>query len=72
VVKLDKAGVAASTGSACASGKEKVSHVLDAMGLAAEEASGVVRYSSARETTGEEWEKLAAIVEQVWAEMKVP
>jgi cysteine desulfurase len=69
VVKLDKAGVAASTGSACASGKEKVSHVLEAMGLSEEESSGVVRFSSSWETTAGEWEKLAQIVESVWAEM---
>jgi cysteine desulfurase len=72
VVKLDKAGVAASTGSACASGKEKVSHVLEAMGLSAEEGSGVVRFSSAWETTAQEWEKLAGIVETVWGEMNAP
>src|SRR5205085_7603077 len=43
VVKLDKAGFAVSTGSACASGKEKPSHVLSAMGFAAEQSSRMLR-----------------------------
>jgi cysteine desulfurase len=58
VVKLDKAGFAVSTGSACSSGNEKMSHVLEAMGLAPSEAARVVRFSSGWETTREEWETL--------------
>jgi cysteine desulfurase len=69
VVKLDKLGVAASTGSACASGKEKPSHVLAAMGLTPEEAGRVVRFSSGWETTAAEWEQLFGAVEQVYAAM---
>jgi cysteine desulfurase len=69
VVKLDKAGVAASTGSACASGKEKPSHVLAAMGLTDEEAGRVVRFSSGWETTETEWQELLAIIERIHAEL---
>ena len=46
VVKLDKLGVAVSTGSACSSGKEEPSPVLLAMGYAPEQAGRVLRFSS--------------------------
>ena len=69
VVKLDKAGFAVSTGSACASGKEAPSHVLKAMGVADEDTDRVVRFSSGWETTAEDWQALAAGVAEVAAEM---
>jgi cysteine desulfurase len=71
VVKLDKAGFAVSTGSACASGKEAPSHVLKAMGVAEEDTDRVVRFSSGWETTAEDWRALAAGVAEVAAEMAV-
>lgn len=58
VVRLDKLGLAVSTGSACASGKEETSHVLAAMGFSAAEASRVLRFSSGWETTGDDWSRL--------------
>jgi len=68
VVKLDKAGFAVSTGSACASGKEAPSHVLTAMGLAADETDRVVRFSSGWETTADDWQALAKGVTEVAAD----
>lgn len=59
VVKLDKAGFAVSTGSACASGREEPSHVLAAMGLPAPDTGRVLRFSSGWETTEAEWTALA-------------
>lgn len=56
VVRLDAAGVAASSGSACSSGKEKPSHVLAAMGLG-DCADRVVRLSGGWETTKDEWDR---------------
>ncbi len=58
VVKLDKAGFAVSTGSACASGKEAPSHVLAAMGYTAAEAGRVLRFSSGWETSRADWQSL--------------
>jgi cysteine desulfurase len=58
VVLLDKMGFAVSTGSACASGKEKPSHVLLAMGRSADEASRALRFSAGWQTTREDWNKL--------------
>ena len=69
VVKLDKAGFAVSTGSACSSGKETPSHVLTAMGVAKEDADRVVRFSSGWETTAEDWQALVRGVNQVAGEL---
>jgi cysteine desulfurase len=62
VVKVDKLGAAVSTGSACSSGKEKTSHVLDAMGLQASEAARVLRISAGWETTAADWDALIEIL----------
>lgn len=65
VVKLDKLGFAASTGSACASGKEKPSHVLQAMGYGPAEVGRMLRFSSGLETTASAWAALHAGVLEV-------
>lgn len=70
VVKLDKLGVAVSTGSACASGKEEPSPVLTAMGYSATDAARVLRFSAGWESTVADWEKLLAALEQAHREMK--
>ncbi len=61
VVKLDRLGVAVSTGSACATGKEQVSHVLTSMGFAEREASRAVRVSSGWEHEAQDWKDLADV-----------
>ena len=72
VVKLDKAGFAVSTGSACASGKESPSHVLLAMGCSPSEAGRVLRFSSGWETTREQWNELLDALVRVYAELSQP
>jgi len=66
VIKLDLAGIAVSAGSACSSGKVGASHVLAAMGLPADIASGAIRISLGWNTTEAEidtflgaWQALA-------------
>jgi cysteine desulfurase len=54
LIKLDLAGFAVSSGSACSSGKVAASHVLAAMGAAPELASGAIRVSIGATTTENE------------------
>jgi cysteine desulfurase len=51
ILALDAAGVCVSSGSACASGSTKPSHVLTAMGLAADAVKSSVRFSLSEMTT---------------------
>lgn len=62
VIALDLAGVAASTGAACSSGRTEPSHVLLAMGLTEEDARSSLRFSLSRFTTSEEIETVAGMV----------
>ena len=68
VVKLDRAGFAVSTGSACSSGQEKPSSVLTAMGLGAQ-SSRILRFSSGWETPASDWDLLLAALKQVYQDL---
>jgi len=71
VVVMDKLGFAVSTGSACASGKEKASHVLTAMGISPDAAGRALRFSSGWETNERDWAALLAGIKAAVAEMGV-
>jgi cysteine desulfurase len=62
---LDLAGIAVSTGSACASGSGETSHVLAAMGYPVEEARGQLRLSLGRTTTDAEVDEAARVVPEI-------
>lgn len=64
VLGLDLRGVCASSGSACASGDEKPSHVLTAMGVPAEFQKGSLRLTLSESTRMEEAERAAATVRE--------
>ncbi len=64
VLGLDLRGVCASSGSACASGDEKPSHVLTAMGVPAEFQKGSLRLTLSESTTMQEAERAAATVRE--------
>lgn len=57
LIKLDLAGVALSSGSACSSGKVRRSHVLDAMGVDPAMSAGALRASLGWTTSGEDIEQ---------------
>jgi cysteine desulfurase len=59
---LDMAGIAASAGSACASGAPLPSHVLRAMGFPESLAAGALRCTTGRATTTEEIDLAAALI----------
>jgi cysteine desulfurase len=62
---LDLAGIAVSTGSACAAGSLEPSHVLIALGRNAEEAKSALRFSVGKETTGQEINSVLEVLPQV-------
>jgi cysteine desulfurase len=65
LLALDIAGVAASSGSACASGSLDPSHVLLAMGLGLDEALGSLRLTTGYATTDDELSRARAIISSV-------
>jgi cysteine desulfurase len=62
LMALDLAGVAVSTGAACAAGALEPSHVLRGMGLAMERVQGSVRFSLGRATTVEQVDRAVETV----------
>jgi cysteine desulfurase len=71
VVVMDRLGFAVSTGSACASGKEKPSHVLTAMGVTPGDAGRALRFSAGWGTTRDDWRSLLEGVKAAAREMGV-
>lgn len=62
LIALDLAGVAVSTGSACASGDLKPSHVLLAMGIKPEIAHNSIRFTLGKHTVAEEIRRVIKIL----------
>lgn len=62
LVDLDLNGVAASSGSACASGRNEPSHVLRAIGLSDDLAEGTLRLTVGKDTTVEEIDRAIQII----------
>src|SRR5262249_35133349 len=70
VIALDLSGIAASTGSACSSGRIEPSHVLIAMGLPEAEARATVRFSLSRFTTAGGIGTTAAVLRDVLSRVR--
>lgn len=70
LMRLDLEGVAASSGSACASGSPEPSHVLLAMGLTPDEARASLRLSLSDENTLEEVERVIALIVSIVQDLR--
>ena len=62
---LDEAGVYASAAASCSSGASQASHVLEAMGVAADRARGSLRFSMGAETTAQDVGEVIAILSRI-------
>lgn len=69
LTRLTRLGFAISTGSACSSGKEGSSVVVQALGATPEELRRVVRVSSGPLTTADDWSALAEAFVQAGADL---
>lgn len=70
LLRLDLAGIAASSGSACTAGSQKVSHVLRAMGLTEEQAKSSLRLTVGPENTEEEIDTAVRTVKEIVEDLR--
>jgi cysteine desulfurase len=70
IIKLDENGIAASTGSACSTKKQKESHVLRSMGFSPPEISGSLRLSLGPGNTMSDVEEAALTLKLVVEELR--
>ncbi|MGO3927624.1 cysteine desulfurase NifS [Rhodopseudomonas pseudopalustris] len=70
VTLLDRAGIAASMGSACSTGSFEPSHVLMAMKVAEDTVRGGVRFSLSRDNTDDDVDRALAVIPGVVAKLR--
>lgn len=70
VLRLDNAGIAVSSGSACSSSSMKPSHVLVSMGLSAEDSHGSLRITPGFENTVEEVEYFLQVLPGIISDLR--
>jgi len=70
VIAMDLEGIAVSAGSACSSGKVERSHVLDAMGMDNETASGAIRISLGWNSSDAEVERFLSAWQSIYERRK--
>jgi cysteine desulfurase len=70
MMALDLAGLACSTGSACASGSSEASPTLLAMGLEKELAESCLRFSLGRDTTAAEVQQAARRILEIYKDLR--
>ena len=70
LLRLDAEGIMVSSGSACTSGDLRPSHVLLAMGIAAEDAHGSIRFSLGRGTTEEEIDYVLEVLPRIITDLR--
>ena len=62
LLSLDMEGIAASTGSACASGSDEPAHALLAMGIPPDVARNSIRFTLGKETTEDEVKRVLEVL----------
>ena len=72
LIALDLEGIAASSGTACASGVLEPSHVLVSLGLPSRWRSGAIRFSLGTATASHEVERVAAVLPALVARLREP
>ncbi len=70
LLRLDRAGIAASSGSACTSGSQETSHVLKAIGLTEQQAKGSLRLTTGTENTDEEIDKAVKTIRNIVEDLR--
>jgi cysteine desulfurase len=70
LIGLDMAGVAASSGSACTSGAQRPSHVLEAMGIPARDAVGALRLSLGSSNTPADVQAVLDLLPRIVAQIR--
>lgn len=71
LIALDLAGIAASSGSACASGANRPSHVLEAIGILGDRAMSALRFSLGRTTTAADIDFVLAALPPIVARVRL-
>lgn len=67
LIRLDRAGIAVSAGSACEAGAAQASHVLQAMGISSKWLKGSLRISLGKETTETEVDRFITVMKDIAA-----
>ncbi len=70
IMELDKHGISASTGSACASKNLDLSHVLEAIGVEEVERYGTILFSLSRWNDEKEVDRLLAVLPRIISELR--
>ncbi len=70
LLHMNRAGIAASSGSACTSGSTEPSHVLKAMAVPVSCLHGAIRLTLSRENTFEEIDRVLAILPGIFEKLR--
>ena len=70
LLRLDLAGIAASSGSACTSGSQKISHVLRAIGMTDAQAKGTLRLTVGCENTEAEINETVKVLKDIVEDLR--
>lgn len=65
IMLLDQRGIEAATGSACHAGVNRMSHVLEAMGVSDDQGRGSLRFTLGRMTTEEDVKQLLSVLPEI-------